>query len=174
MRPMHRRRALLLGLLVAACSPTEDWREVRPAASGAKALFPCKPVSHARPVLLGGAPVDMTLLACEAGGSTYGLMHGDVVDPARVSTALQALADAAAANLGAPGGAALPWHVEGMTPHPLAGRWRLSGRLPDGSTVDEHLVLFAKGTRVFQATVVGASPAVASADNFFENLSLAQ
>ena len=37
----------------AACTPTLDWREVRPEASGLVALFPCKPDRHARRAVAG-------------------------------------------------------------------------------------------------------------------------
>ena len=37
-------------LTLAACSPALDWRQVRPDDTGVEAMFPCKPLSHARTV----------------------------------------------------------------------------------------------------------------------------
>ena len=48
-----------------ACSPSLDWREVRPLDSSVVALFPCKPSGQERRVLMAGQPVRLTLLACE-------------------------------------------------------------------------------------------------------------
>ena len=79
--------------VLAACTPTLDWREVRPGAAEAVALFPCKPASHARELALAGQQVKLTLHACQAGDATWGLAWADVGDPGRVADALQALQD---------------------------------------------------------------------------------
>lgn len=152
------------------CSPALDWREVRPPGTGARLMFPCKPVSLTRSVPLAGDAVALTLLACAADGTTYALTHGDVADPARVTSALQALGASAAANVAAQADEGEAWQVRGMTPNPQARRWRLAGRLPDGSAVHEQVLTFAKGTLVFQATVIGASPSADATAAFFDSV----
>lgn len=164
--------AALVPPLAVACSPVEDWRQVRPAGLGVQALFPCKPTSQTRRLALAGQPVEMTLLACRAGDTTYALSHADVIDPARVGPSLQALTAAAASNLATATGEGRAWHVDGMTPNPHSQRMRLEGRLPDGSAVREDLVTFAKGTHVYQATVIGPAPAEESVNVYFDNLKL--
>ena len=169
-------RSVLAGLLpvlgLAACAPTLDWREVRPEGSGAVALFPCKPDSQARTVTLAGAPVRLTLLACKAGDITWALAHADLADPARVGAALAELRAAAAANLGAVAPRELPLKLDGATPNPASGRVELSGRLPDGAPVQEQQALFAKGTRVFQATALGERLGAETLEPFFGGLRL--
>ena len=44
-------------LALTACSPALDWRQVRPDDAGVEAMFPCKPLSHARTVPLAGQPI---------------------------------------------------------------------------------------------------------------------
>lgn len=161
----------VLAVLV-GCSPVEDWRQVMLADSVALALFPCKPSSQTRAVPLAGDAVSMTLHACSAGANTFAVAHADVADPARVTPALRALAEAAAANVGSPVVAGEPWRVDGMTPNPEARRLRLRGSLPDGTAVSEEAITFAKGTLVFQATVLGAAPPAESIATFFEGLKL--
>lgn len=161
-----------LVLPLAACSPVEDWREVRPDGLGVQALFPCKPTSQTRRIALAGEPVEMTLLACRAGDSTYALSHANVVDPARVGPSMQALTAAAASNVDAVPPEGRPWRIDGMTPNSHAQRVQLQGRLPDGRAVREELVTFAKGTHVYQATVIGPAPATESVNVFFDNLKL--
>ena len=69
-------------------------------------------------------------------------------------------------------GAAAALRVEGMTPQPQAGRQALSGRLSDGQRVDEQVAVFARGTHVYQATVVGARLDADAIESFFGSLRL--
>jgi hypothetical protein len=159
-------------LLLAGCSPTLDWREVRPEGSGAVALFPCKPDSRSREVNLAGAPVRLTLMACQAGDTTWALAHADVADPARVGPALAELRAAAVANLGAATTRESPSKIDGATPNAASLRLGFSGRAPDGRAMQEELALFAKGTRVFQATALGPKLAPDALEPFFTGLRL--
>ena len=157
--------------LLAACSPALNWRDVRPADSGLLLQCPCKPDSQARPLSLAGRPVRLSLLACPASTLTFGLAHADVGEPARVDAALKALTDSALANLGAAPAAAQPSAVAGASAP--GSRLRLQGRLPDGASVQMQLLVFARGTRVFQASVLGAQVPEEAAQTYFESLRLA-
>ena len=153
---------------LAACTPALDWRELSPEGSQARLMFPCKPASHARPVAVAGETIEMSMFACSAGETVYALSFADVKDPARVGATLDALARAAQSNLQAMNGAASePAKVAGMTPHAQAGQWLLAGRLPDGRAVQERVVLFSHGTRVYQATMLGAKLDSEAQDTFF-------
>lgn len=158
----------LLCLVPPACTPALDWREVRPPDSGAVLLMPCKPSGQTRRVLLAGKPVVMALHACSANGQTWGLSFADVDDPARLGEAIEALRSAAAANIGASApGQPTPLAVPGATPHPSSGSLRLSGRQPSGEALQMQLALFAHGSRVFQATVLGPNRVDDEAEAFF-------
>lgn len=164
---------LVVACASAACTPTLDWRDVRPEASGLMALFPCKPASHARRLPLVGVSVEMSLFACSVGGVTYALGFADVGEPQRVGPALAELAAAAARNVGAEGShITLPLRIDGMTPQPQATRQVFAGRLGDGQRVEEQVAVFARGTRVFQATVVGAQLDLQAVETFFGALRL--
>jgi hypothetical protein len=169
---MHRMRALLPPalLLLAACSPALDWREWRPEASGLVAMLPCKPAVHARKLMLAGTEVLLTLNACQAAEATWALAFADVADPARVGPALQALRDSAAANIRASESRSLPLAVSGATPQALAGRLALTGQRADGQPVQEQVAVFAKGTRVYQATVIGPKLPAEGLEVFFDGL----
>jgi hypothetical protein len=167
------RRLLTLGaVLAAACSPALDWREVRPPGSDASALFPCKPSREVRRVRLAGEDVEMALHVCRAGGATWALAHADVASPAAVPATLEALAAALPHNLGAASAASTPTTVPGMTPNLHALRLRAQGARPDGSAVTAESSVFAKGTRVFQATIIAPAPDPAAADTFFSSFGL--
>jgi hypothetical protein len=172
--PMRRptQLALLLGASIAACTPALDWRDVRPEGSAASLQFPCKPQSQTRQAALDGEATTMTLVSCTADGLTFALVHADLGDPARVTPALIAMRKALVANLGANQGVVKPFVLTGMTPSPEAVRLRVSGHTPEGAPIVEEAVLFTRGTRVYQAAVLGARPDAAAVELFFESLRL--
>ena len=164
--------ALIAGLAV-ACSPTLDWRDAR-VDGGLTTLFPCKPAELARDTALNGRRMRMTLLSCTAGGASYSVSHADVRAPDAVAPALAELRSALAANVGALSADGVPLRVPGMTPGSQALRLRSVGHLPDGTAVEEHAALFARGTHIYQAVVLGAHPEDEAVETFFGALKLTQ
>jgi len=162
--------ALLLLALAAACSPAADWREVRPAGLRLQLALPCRPDAVARRLPLAGAEVELQLYACSAGGSTFALASADLDDPQRVGAALAELGAAARANVRGRIVRDDAAAVGGMTPHQAARRWRIAGSLPDGREVVQEVAVFAYGSRVYQATVVGAQPDAAAVQTLFDSL----
>jgi hypothetical protein len=168
------RRVFIGGaLLQAACAPTLDWREVR-LPSGAVAAFPCKPSHDSRRVRLAGRDVEMTLHSCTAAGATWALSDADVLDPSKVASTLDAMSTAVVRNIRVePSGAAsAPFDAAGMTPNPRAAHLRATGKTPDGGTVTLETAVFAKGTRVFQATILAPRLDEHASQTFFTSLRL--
>lgn len=173
------RLCLVAVVSLLACTPVLDWREVRSPDSPLQALFPCKPTAQERRVRLANQVVRMTLLACEAGGQTWGLAHADLPDPALLAGAQAEWLAAAAANI-APAAAAdaargaatqtLPLAVSGATPHAASGRRALAGQRPDGLGVQMQVAVFVYGSRVHQATVLGKAVPAEAADTFYAGL----
>jgi hypothetical protein len=174
-RLVRPRTLLTWGLAAAsaACSPALDWRESRPQDTGVQLLLPCRTASHAREVMLAGAPSRWVLHSCEAAGITWAVGWVELSDPVRVGPVLAELRAAAAANLGAsalePVGARAP---AGATPNPLSGRYAVSGRLPDGRVLRGQVVWAVRGTSVLQATALGPDPDPVALDTFFDSLRL--
>jgi hypothetical protein len=157
--------ATLAGLM--ACTPQWDWRDVRPEGTGLVAQLPCRPSAHARKLPLAGQTREVHLLSCQVGETTWGLAWVDGVEPARLSDALLELRAAALANIGV---ADVLWaapRIPGATPNPQAGRARATGRRPDGSAVSQELVVFTRGTTVYQATLLAPKLDAAAAETFF-------
>lgn len=138
-----------------ACAPTLDWRQVRPPGWSLTAALPCRPDVAERAVPLAGPPVALGLWSCRAGDHLFAIASAEVVDPARVGPALQALSASAQANLAAQVESDQPAQVRGMTPQPAARHQRLAGRRPDGQALRAQLLVFSFGTRVYQVTVLG-------------------
>ncbi len=164
--------AILFGASIAACTPALDWRDVRPEGSEVSIQFPCKPKSQTRQAALGGEVATMTLVSCTAEGLTFALVHADLGDPTRITAALIAMRKALAANLGAAESFAEPFVLAGMTPNVGSMRLRVAGRSPEGEPITEEAVLFTRGTRVYQAAVLGARLDAAAASVFFDSLHL--
>jgi len=164
--------AAALACAFTACAPALDWRLVRPEDGAIEALFPCKPKSQARTVALAGNPVYMLMYACTAAGRTYALTFAELGDPARVTPALREMRTAASTNIGGTETLATALQVSGMTPNPAAQRVDIKGQLPDGAVVWQQAGFFVRGTRVYQASIVGSSPDAEAADSFFAGLKL--
>ena len=165
----------LLGL--PGCSPALNWREVRLQEPGLIAMFPCRPVGQSRGLTLAGRPLSPRLHGCESDGRTYAVLTVDVQDPAVVNAVMQSLRDASLAKLDATASASSAmagWQVPGTTPQPAAGRWRLSHAAPGEAPLRMETALFARGTWVIQASVIGAAPAPdLASEPFFEGLRFA-
>jgi hypothetical protein len=159
---MNRVHLLMVALLVGdlcACAPAFNWREFVPEGSRVVATFPCRPDRHARLVTVAQARVRMEMVVCAAGGSTFALAFLDVADPGRVMATLDDLQAIALANVQSDQPQRAPTQVRGMTANSQSVRLSAQGRLPGGDAVQVHAAFFAKGLRVYQATVVGAAPA---------------
>lgn len=161
---------VLMLAALAACSPALDWREARPEDSGLLLLMPCRPDHFQRSVLLAGMAVRLALDSCSAGDTTWAVAHADVGDPARVGAALDALREATARNVGAAAGSPLALSVSGSTPQAQSVRVVLQGQRPDGQPLQAQVAVFARGTRVFQATALGARLPAEGAETFFGSL----
>ncbi len=155
---------------LAACSPALDWRDVRPAGSSVQLQFPCRPTSQQRQLALAGAPVTLVLHACAAAEQTWGLGVADMADPARVGPALAELRASAAGNLSATPSRSAAWLPPGATPQAGSVRTRLLGKLPDAQAVQMEVLVFAHGTQVYQASVLGRQLSDEGVDTFVASI----
>lgn len=162
---------VLLGAgVVAACSPTFNWREIRAEPTSLTAMMPCKPDTVARDVPMAGRQVKLTALSCEAGGATFALLFADTGQPGRLGEVLAQWKVATLANLRSvaaqespfvpPGGLALPQSLQVVA----------SGQRPDGSKVESHAAYFAHGSQVFQAVIYAGQLKPEHAVSFFAGL----
>jgi hypothetical protein len=158
--------------LCVGCSPAWDWREFQPEGSGIVARFPCKPDRHSRLLPVVGESVQMEMIVCSAGDATFVLVYADLADPAHIAPALAELRALATANIAAQTTRSQSVMVPGMTANREALRVALDGRRPDGAVVQEQAAFFARGLRIYQASVLGAPLPAEAADTFIESLRL--
>ena len=113
------------------------------------------------------------MLACTGDSVVFAVASADVAQPGRVGTAIAELQAAAARNLGAAPQVPVALQVPGSTPNVQAGMTSFSGVLGDGRRVEEKVAVFARGTRVYQATILGPSVEVEASEAFFGGLRFA-
>ena len=166
--------AALSLLALAACYPTFNWRELRPAGTPLQALLPCKPETAERTVPLGGVPTVLHMHSCKANGLTFALAWADAANAASVPATLSDWQRASLAAI----------RVDPVLHTDPAHRWSATvagatlvqgitaqGTDPQGQTVQARTVYFARDAQVFQAAIYGPASDEVSA-TFFDGLKL--
>lgn len=154
------------------CSPTFNWRDVRPDQTPLAALLPCKPDQGARVVSLGAKDVTMTMLGCDAGGATFALAYADMKDAAMTGAVLAQWKAATLGNMRAQSSSELPFLLKGASVLPQSVQVAARGVRPDGAAVAVQAVWFAAGSLVFQAAVYADTVRPAVAETFFAGFKL--
>lgn len=118
---------LAIAVLVAACSPSYNWREMDVADGHVRAAFPAKVQSQTRDINLAGHKLRFTLEMADVNGAMFAVGHARLPDelardPAARAALGQALAQSLYANLGAAPPPALPAYGDDIEIHGLAGQ----------------------------------------------------
>ena len=169
---------LTLGLVLSACSPSQNWREITFEGSPLKAQLPCKPDRTTRAVPLGGVSVDLQVAGCESGGAMVAVMTAPLqagVDASAVLSGWEkATLDNARVSLPLASGQTQPWHRPGMLPLNTAVRIQTKGLRPDGEAVMMEAVWGAvpdgERIRLVHAVVYGMPIPKDLANNLFEGV----
>ena len=164
--------ALAAALLLGACSPDYNWREVRGKDAPFLVLLPGKPATHVRDIDLDGLRVSMSMTAAEVDGVTFAVGSAQVPGPEAVAPALAAMRTALVRNIRGTvtQEKSLPAPAGAIAPVDIAARGTDRGGQP--------ILLFARfaarDTRVYQAIVVGNEKAVVpeTVDTFMTSFKL--
>lgn len=162
---------LLLAVSLAACSPTFNWRTVRPEGSALQALMPCKPDEARRDTPLGGTVTPLNMLSCEAGGATFALAWADLGQPERVPAALAQWRAASLASLKAAPDASRSW-TQSVAGAQLSEGMSVQGVRHDGTPTQARVLYLSRGSRVYQAAIYGPAIGQEESTTFFEGLAL--
>lgn len=188
---MLRLNSLLFGALAAtflmlpACSPALNWRDVRPEGTRLVLLLPCKPDKAEKTVPLGGKPTRLMMVGCNAGNATFAVAVADIGEASAAAPILaqwQALtlanmkapAPAAIAAASAPGGAQLTQLVAiklaGAALQPPAVLVKARGSRADGTAVSGHAAYFAQGSQLFQVVLYADRITPELSETFFSSI----
>lgn len=168
---MHRSIAAAALLMVAACTPTLNWREVPVEATGLKATFPCKPDHAERSLAFApGRSIVVHAVGCEAGGASFAVLYGDVGQPTEVAAALAQWRQASLAAAKSRIEKEEPYQPAGALGLPGSTMTRAAGQRADGRAVQSQAAYFVRGTQVFQVVVYAERLTPEMAEPFFAGL----
>lgn len=178
--PVNAPRLALLSaaLLLAACNPTFNWREVRPDNTGLTLLLPCKPDKAEKTVPLGGRqPVELRMLGCDAGDATFAVAVADIGDASRTEAVLAqwqalTLANMKAGPVGTGAGATQvsSFRPAGMPTGAPALLVKAQGSRADGRAVAGQAAYFSRGSQIFQVVLYADAMSAEVAETFFSSL----
>lgn len=136
---------LIATLLLAACSPRWDWRELELADAQLRARFPCKPTVQVR----AGAG----LAHCDQHGLRFSIAWEQLERPEHLQAALAQSAPRLAGRLGVrvQGREEAVSAPAGALAFPETGAYRLQGEQGQA-----ELLTWVRGMRIYQALVQGA------------------
>ncbi len=164
--------ACFVGVLISACSPALNWREVRPNGSSLVGLLPCKPDHGARAVPMGSKAVTITMMGCDANGATFTLAYVPVHDVGEAAIVLTQWQAATISTLRGQTLSTLPFALKGSQAQPAPVQVRVLGMRPDGKPVNLQAVWFAVDGQVFQVAMYADQVQPAVAEAYFSGLRL--
>jgi len=141
-----------VGIVLTACSPKYNWREVHGDKLPFTVLMPDKPSSFSRRIDLNGTTVEMTMTAAEIDGVTFAVGAAQMADAAQTPAALQAMRSALLNNIN---GKQQAESVPGQQ-HPADNTLEL---VADGVAGKRQLQLIARlqarDKRIYQVLIIG-------------------
>ena len=166
-------------LLLAACNPTFNWREVRPDNTPLSLLLPCKPDKAEKAVALAGQPAQLLMQGCDAGGATFAVAVATLADPSKAGAALAEWQQLTLLNMkagpvgtGAGGTQVAPFRPQGLVAGPPALMVKAQGRRADGRLVAGHAAYFSRGAQLFQLVLYADTVPPELAETFFSSIKL--
>lgn len=168
-----------MAMIVAACSPALNWREVRMDETPLRVLLPCKPDRAEREVDMGGRRMALQMLGCDADGATFAVSHAHVpqADAPAAAQLLDGWKQAVLAHVQATDVHAQSWTVPGGWGAPQSQRLRAHGRQADGSAVTVEAAWFASvdatGIHLFHAVMFAPRPRPDVGETFLSGLAAA-
>jgi hypothetical protein len=158
----------LSAIALSACTPKFDWREMPVEAGQAKVLFPAKPVTATREILLAGKGYPMTLTAARIGSAQFAAGAIPVVSE-QADAAARAWALAMLRNVGA---VAEPARIN--VPKADGGLEAIASGTIEGTPARLHARFAWRGNRVFAAIALGKTEDISAeqAQNFATSLVL--
>lgn len=171
------RRFILLLLagstfVLAGCSPTHNWREIRWASAELNVLLPCKPDQGSRRMTLAGQEVEIEMMGCETGAALFAIAHVHLGDTDQIAAAQMQWQAAMLGSMQAQGAQMLPFQFKGASVQPQPVRLSAQGRRQDGSAVTAQGVWFARGPHLYHAVIYADKLSLEVAETFFSGIEL--
>ena len=158
-------------LVLAACTPTFNWREVTVGPAGLRATFPCKPDQAEHRTAFGpGREVVLHATGCEAGGAAFVVVYGDLGSAGALADAIAQWEKASLVATKSAVDREQPYQPAGALGLGQSVLVRAHGQRPDGTPVQSQAAYFARGTSAYQAVVYARTLKGEMTDSFFAGL----
>ena len=171
--------ALAAMMLLGACSPEYNWREIPAPEHGYVVMLPAKPASMTRVIHLRELEVSMTMQGARAGGASFTVAAAQLPDdaPATREAALASMRAAMVRNIAGAERVSSPSKVSVTDASGAVcervDAWRIEA---DGRMREQATTMFAgfaaRGARVYQWVVLGEAPDPEQARTFLESFRL--
>jgi hypothetical protein len=166
-------------LMLTACSPKYDWREVRSSDAPYAVALPSKPTTLSRQIDLNGVPVTMTMTASAVDGVTFAVGTAELPDATQAQVSLNAMKTALVNNIsGTISQEKMSTMAHGVAAGQLAVMEVDAQGPASAATNGQTRVMFArfvaKDKRVYQLGVTGAEKNVTRdlVNTFFSSFKL--
>ena len=166
-------------LMLFACTPKFDWREVRGTDAPFVVLMPAKPSTLARAINIGGTAVTMTMTGADIDGVNFAVGSAELADHAQAQATLSAIQTALVKNINGTirhQKSSTVAHSSGAVTRRTAALEIEAGGTPDNS--DQAWLLLARfvaqDRRIYQVVVLGRADAVSreAAETFLSSFKL--
>ena len=141
-------------LILAGCSPTFNWREVRVGTSDLRVLLPCKPEAASRKVPVFGHESTLLMVSCDAGDITFAVSTLSVSSGSSPVSIADAWKRATLAGLKADPAQVRGWAVPARAGMAMEG-WEVMGARHTGQPVRVRVLGVRQGENLFQLAVYG-------------------
>ena len=148
--------ACTAGVLLCACSPKYDWREIRGEGAPYSVMLPAKPASHSRPINLDGNQVTMTMTATEVDGVTFAVGTAELPDAGKAVNAVNAMKSVLVKNING----TVQREAAASSGDDTSIQIDATGKDASGQARVLHARFLARGKRVYQVLVTGKEGAV--------------
>ena len=168
----YRLLLLFLPVLLQACSPALNWREVQLAGGELKALLPCRPDQATRRQSLAGYEVDLSMQGCETAGALYAISVAELGVPGSAQPVQAQWQMNLLAGLQAQGANRQPYVFQGAAAVPEPVQLQASGRGAEGQALSVQAVWFVRGTRLYHAALYAERITPEMSEPFFSGMRL--
>ncbi len=132
-------------------------------------LLPCKPDRAQKTVPLGGRPVRLSMVGCEADGALFAVSVADVGDASQAADVLAQWQALTLSHMHAGTPTQTVFKVAGAADLPAPVRVAAQGQQADGRRIEGQALYFARASRLYQAVVYAPRIAPEAADTFFSS-----
>ena len=169
---------VVTAIVLAACSPTFNWREVPVGDADVVVLLPCKPDRATRQLPLGTDMVPVDMAGCKTGGATFAVAHASAGSAEQAESWIRAWRAATRTQLSNAQVVEAPASVLRAAASPAPARLDAQGDThgTPGENKEEgaHVIWFAQqrpdGMAIYQATVLGSPSSSEALATFFEGI----